>query len=254
VVAGLLLSESRKLLFSRWLVFGGLLAAAIIAPYLIWQAQHGFPVLEFTGAYASGKTYQATPLEFLAQQLISMQPAAIPLWLMGLYLLFFTSEGRPYRALGWAYAFLFVFFMLQKAKFYWLSSRIRRSCGRAPMPPECSSAAAAPGLAAAGLHRPAGPHRSAAGAVRHPAPARRSFMPQRLAGGVRTSSRRTSRSRVPQNYADRYQLARDGDRRPGHVQFAYPEERPCMRVHGKSYGECGQRSTTLGPTWDCRAP
>jgi hypothetical protein len=38
-----------------------------------------------------------------------------------LYFLFFTATGRPYRAFGWAYLFLFAFFFVQKAKFYWLS-------------------------------------------------------------------------------------------------------------------------------------
>ena len=43
LLAGLLLSASRKLLFNRWLIFGGLIALAIISPYLVWQATQRFP-------------------------------------------------------------------------------------------------------------------------------------------------------------------------------------------------------------------
>jgi len=121
LLVGLLLSESRKLLFNRWLLFGGLIAAVLVLPYLLWQATHGFPLLEFTGNYSSGKTFQATPLEFLLQQVITLNPLSLPLWLGGLCFLFFTPGGRPYRAFGWAYVILYVVFMLQKAKFYWLT-------------------------------------------------------------------------------------------------------------------------------------
>jgi 4-amino-4-deoxy-L-arabinose transferase-like glycosyltransferase len=121
LLAGLLLSSSRKLLLNRWLIFGGLIALAIISPYLVWQAGHGFPVVEYTANYSSGKTFQATPVEFFLQQVLTTGPLASPLWLGGLFLLFFVSAGKPYRAFAWAYVFLYVFFMLQKAKFYWLS-------------------------------------------------------------------------------------------------------------------------------------
>ena len=121
LLAGLLLSESRRLLFNRWLILGGLIAVAIVSPYIVWQALRGFPVIEYAGSYASGKTFQATPLEFLGQQVLTLNPLSLPLWLGGLYFLFFAAAGRPYRLFGWAYLFLYVFFMLQKAKFYWLA-------------------------------------------------------------------------------------------------------------------------------------
>ena len=121
LVIGLLLTDQRKLLFNRWLIVGGLIALVMISPYLIWNAQNGFLTLEYTKTYASGKTFQATPLEYFGQQVLTVNPLSLPLWLGGLYFLFFTSAGKPYRPFGWAYVFLYAFFMLQKAKFYWLS-------------------------------------------------------------------------------------------------------------------------------------
>jgi 4-amino-4-deoxy-L-arabinose transferase-like glycosyltransferase len=121
LVIGLLLSNQRKLLFNRWLVFGGLIAFLFLSPYILWNATHGFSTLEFTSNYASGKTFQATPLEFLGQQIVTLNPLAFPLWLGALCFLFFTATGKPYRAFGWAYLLLFMLFMLQKTKFYWLS-------------------------------------------------------------------------------------------------------------------------------------
>jgi 4-amino-4-deoxy-L-arabinose transferase-like glycosyltransferase len=121
LLAGFLISSNRRLLFNRWLLFGGLIALAIISPYLVWQVSNGFPVVEFTANYSSGKTFQATPPQFLLQQILTTNPLALPLWLGGLLFLFFAPAGKPYRAFGWAYVLLFLFFMLQKTKFYWLS-------------------------------------------------------------------------------------------------------------------------------------
>jgi 4-amino-4-deoxy-L-arabinose transferase-like glycosyltransferase len=122
LVLGVLLSNQRKLLFNRWFIFGGLLAFLLISPYILWNAAHGFPTLEFTRNYSKGGTYQQpTPIEFLLQQIVTVNPLASFLWLGGLYLLFFTAAGKPYRAFGWAYLFLHIFFTLQKTKYYWLS-------------------------------------------------------------------------------------------------------------------------------------
>jgi hypothetical protein len=121
IVLGLLLSSQRKLLLNRWLIFGGLLAFLLISPYILWNGAHGFPTLEFTRNYASGKTFQATPPEFLMQQIVATNLLAFPLWLGALYFLFFTAPGQPFRAFGWAYLLLFVLFMLLRTKFYWLS-------------------------------------------------------------------------------------------------------------------------------------
>jgi hypothetical protein len=45
----------------------------------------------------------------------------LPLWLTGLYYYLFSRDGRPYRALGWIYVVLFVLFVIQNARFYFLA-------------------------------------------------------------------------------------------------------------------------------------
>ncbi len=121
LVMGVLLTPQRRLLFNRWLVLGGLVALVIFSPYIIWQVIHGFPTLEFWKVYAASKTYPVTPLEFFGQQVTTLNPFALPLWLAGLFFLFFSQTGKPYRAFGWAYLILYVTFTLQKTKFYFLS-------------------------------------------------------------------------------------------------------------------------------------
>src|SRR5215471_13739156 len=46
LAAGFLLTDARRLLRSRYLLIGALVAAALAAPDVIWQAAHGWPGLE----------------------------------------------------------------------------------------------------------------------------------------------------------------------------------------------------------------
>ncbi len=90
-----------------------------LAPYVIWNAMHGWPTLAFWAAYGN-KVYQASPLEFFVQQILIMHPFTFPLWAMGL-VYFFSKRGATYRPFGWMYVVLFLIFMIQHAKNYFLA-------------------------------------------------------------------------------------------------------------------------------------
>ncbi len=120
VFVALLLTPARRHLRTRWPWLGGAVAFLFLLPYLYWQSVHGWPTLEFWGNYGD-KIDEASPLEFLVEQIVTMQPPTLPIWLAGLYYYLFAREGRPYRALGFVYAILFVLFMVQNARFYFLA-------------------------------------------------------------------------------------------------------------------------------------
>jgi hypothetical protein len=46
LVAGLLVTRHRRLLWSRWFAAGAALAALVALPHLLWQVANGFPILE----------------------------------------------------------------------------------------------------------------------------------------------------------------------------------------------------------------
>jgi hypothetical protein len=121
LVIGLLLTPNRRYLLSKWLWLGGLTALVLFSPYIVWQVLHGWPTLEFWRTYAVGKTYPVTPLEFLSQQILTMQPLTLPLWLAGLVYYFFGG-GKKYRPLGWIYVILYGVFTIQQAKNYFLAA------------------------------------------------------------------------------------------------------------------------------------
>ena len=119
MVIGLALTAQRKTFRSLWLYVGGAIAVAFLVPYLIWNARHGWPTIEFWAAYGN-KVYLASPLEFLLQQILIMHPFTFPLWAMGL-LYFFSKRGAVYRPFGWMFVILLLIFMLQHAKNYFLA-------------------------------------------------------------------------------------------------------------------------------------
>ncbi len=120
VLVSLLVTPARRHLLTPWPWLGGVVAFVFLLPYLLWNAQRGWPTLEFWVDYG-GKVDEASPVEFLVEQVVTMQPPALPLWLGGLAFYLLTREGRPYRALGWVYVVLFVVFATLNSRFYFLA-------------------------------------------------------------------------------------------------------------------------------------
>ena len=119
LVIGLALTPYRKYFRSPYLYLGGLIALAFLLPYVIWNAANGWPTIEFWQNYGN-KVFQASPLEFVVQQVLIMHPISLPLWFSGLVYLF-TEKGKQYRLFGWMYLVLFLLFMIQHAKNYFLA-------------------------------------------------------------------------------------------------------------------------------------
>ncbi len=122
LVAGLLLTPARKLIWNRWFLAGGALALAIALPNLIWMIQHHFPHLEqLANIRRNQRNVSLDPLGFLAQQVLLQQPLTLPLWLSGLAHFFIRPQGKIYRSLGWAYLLSLAILLLTGGRVYYLS-------------------------------------------------------------------------------------------------------------------------------------
>jgi hypothetical protein len=120
VVAGLLLTPARKLLLSKWLWLGGLVALVVFLPNILWQVAHGWPTVEVLRNADKNQNLPISPLDFFKGQLMLTHPFTFPVWLAGLSFYLFTRAGRPYRALGWAYVVMFLLMIALRAKVYYL--------------------------------------------------------------------------------------------------------------------------------------
>jgi hypothetical protein len=120
VVVGLLLTEQRRLLSTRWLWVGGGVAFLIFLPNLLWNVHHHFPFLELQeNIRHSGRNVFMPPLLFLLQDGLAMLPLTVPIWIGGLWF-FFRREGRPFRFLGWAWIVTAAVIMTLDPRIYYL--------------------------------------------------------------------------------------------------------------------------------------
>lgn len=125
IVVALLLSPERRHLARPWIYLGGLIALAVALPNVVWQIRHAWATLELLRNVArSDKNVVLGPLQFIAQQILIMNPATLPLWLGGLFWLL-AARGpesvRGYRILGLAYLVTLAEFILMHGKHYYLA-------------------------------------------------------------------------------------------------------------------------------------
>ena len=118
---GLVLTAQWRHLASRWLWTGAVAALLLFAPHLWWQAQTGWPSLEFMAAATAEKNVRLGPLEFFLGQVTLGHPLAAPIWIAGVGALLARPAWSRLRPLGIAYLAIFALFVVQGGKVYYLA-------------------------------------------------------------------------------------------------------------------------------------
>jgi Dolichyl-phosphate-mannose-protein mannosyltransferase len=121
LVVGICLTQLRSSLSQAWFWLGCALTTVIAAPNFLWQWRHHFPFLELMhNVRQSGRDILLPPLPYLRAQAEMLGFVAALLVLFAL-LFFFSQQGRPYRALGWAYLIFLAEMMVLRGKMYYLA-------------------------------------------------------------------------------------------------------------------------------------
>jgi len=84
LLLGVLVSGRRTVLATPGPWLAGAIAAAMIAPHILWQVTNGWPTLEFMHNATAHKMVAASLPGFLVGQVLAMNPLAMPIWLAGL--------------------------------------------------------------------------------------------------------------------------------------------------------------------------
>jgi hypothetical protein len=119
LLAGLLATPARRMLAWREFWLGALIAAAIVAPSVIWQAAHGWPFLEVTRNHSAGN-FTGGPIRFAIGQLFRMNPILAPLWIAGLIGPFLRADLKPFRFLAVAFLVSTAIIVASHGKDYYL--------------------------------------------------------------------------------------------------------------------------------------
>jgi MFS family permease len=115
LVLGLFLTPSRRLLWSKWFVWGIVCSFLLLLPNLVWQLLHDFPSLEFYRNAMVNKNIPRDLLGILTDQALFTNPAVLPLWITGLGFLLVSKSAQKYRSLAWTYGILLLVMILSQS-------------------------------------------------------------------------------------------------------------------------------------------
>jgi hypothetical protein len=122
LLAGLLATPARRLIFTKWFWIAAAVALLIFLPNVLWQVQHHFPTLEAQrNVKATHKNVELAPVAFFKQQIMMLNMASVLVWIAGLGFLLFGKRTKPWRALGITYLVFLGIMMALKGKDYYLA-------------------------------------------------------------------------------------------------------------------------------------
>jgi hypothetical protein len=119
LVVGLLLNGHARILASRWAWIAAALAFVIFLPNLLWEAHHGWPQIEVVRNAQQFKNVVLSPARFMVEQILFLDPLALPVWFGGLIWLLISPEAKRFRFLGIAYLVVIAIVMGVHEKTYY---------------------------------------------------------------------------------------------------------------------------------------
>ena len=117
-IISLLISEHRRLVFSRYLIYGALISFLIVSPNVIWQINHNFPVITHMSELYRTQLVYVSKTTFLLEQLM-MNFTAILIWIPGVIMVLFFKSERKYRVFGYILLIVVFMFLVTSGKSYY---------------------------------------------------------------------------------------------------------------------------------------
>jgi hypothetical protein len=117
IVAGVLATDLRRHLRTRWLWIGVAISIAAALPHVLWEASHGFVTLEFLRHVHARDMRIGRTADFLLDQIrVSSNPFTIPVWIIGLIA---VLQSRRFRMLAWMVLVPLALFYLAQGRGYY---------------------------------------------------------------------------------------------------------------------------------------
>jgi hypothetical protein len=118
VAPALLISQQRKIFLDKYLYGGLVIALALALPNIIWQWQHGLPVIHHMKELQATQLVNVERAGFVKEQLIFFQFGTI-VWLAALVGFACYKPFKPYRFIGWTFLLVMGLFVYLHAKAYY---------------------------------------------------------------------------------------------------------------------------------------
>jgi Dolichyl-phosphate-mannose-protein mannosyltransferase len=122
LLAGVAIAGPRHLLRNPYVWGGAAIALVLWSPWLIWQADNGWPQIDVSESIAEGGSTSSEPWWAIVPfQPLLFGPLLAPVWIAGLIALFRDRALRDLRFLAWAWVILAIVFMASGGKPYYLA-------------------------------------------------------------------------------------------------------------------------------------
>lgn len=120
-VAALMLTPRRRDLMQPWIWLGGIIAALIVLPHLLWEVHRGWPTLEFIHNATAEKNAPLSVGEFLRAQPLLTGFGQAFVSLVGIVFLLRARGNASIRALAWLFPIVTAVMIAGNSKPYYLS-------------------------------------------------------------------------------------------------------------------------------------
>jgi Dolichyl-phosphate-mannose-protein mannosyltransferase len=117
---------------SPWMAAGVGAAILLVAPYVGWQALHGWPQLTVAGNI--GGSAEGGRAGFVPFQLLLVSPVLVPVWIAGLVAPFRRESLRALRFVSLLYGVLALAYFVGNGKAYYLASMYPALLGMGALP------------------------------------------------------------------------------------------------------------------------
>ena len=120
IVVGVLATDLRRQLRSKWLWLGVAVSLVIFLPNVVWQLRHDFVSLDFLRHIHERDVRIGRTTNFLPGQ-VELTLFTLPLGVLGLIFYFGSRTGRRFSAAGYLYLVPFLIFLAAKGRGYYLA-------------------------------------------------------------------------------------------------------------------------------------
>jgi 4-amino-4-deoxy-L-arabinose transferase-like glycosyltransferase len=122
LLGGMLLTPNRRYFRSVWFWCGVGVALVMALPVIVWQFQHHFAALAWMKSIHARDVSRGMTDHFIPSQFWNTtSPVTVPIWIAGLWFLFRTREGKPFRMLGWMYVITLILFVIARGREYYIA-------------------------------------------------------------------------------------------------------------------------------------
>jgi hypothetical protein len=118
LMLAVLLTPHRKLWINKYTWYAALIAVILVIPNLVWQYNHGFPVINHITELRDTQLVNVKRANILIDQLLMFTFSSL-VWLTGLLFLLFSPRAKSFRVFGFVYLIVLLMFVILRGKSYY---------------------------------------------------------------------------------------------------------------------------------------